>query len=269
MHLDFKDSVTRLTCFALDFMEEIKNPNADVDPEECRATCIELLRAFDKSGHEAERFQSARYALTAWIDDCLIRTRWPHAAMWNAHSLEQELYGTSCRNWKFFEQAEAAGKRGDWEALRVYQFCVAFGFRGIYGKDRMKVRLNDRLPMSRAPLESSTPILLGVLKEETSGVFRSQRKFGAGFSQDFSNTATAISETEHSPPGERWEQVLPPTLDEWSERTFSPLQGGPAKGLKRWLRFIEVLSHKEVLKDWALVMAVGFLLTAVLYAIGR
>lgn len=269
MQLVFKDSVTRLTCFALDFMEEIKNPSADVDPEECRATCLELLRAFDQSGSEAERFQSARYALTAWIDDCLIRARWPHASMWSARSLEQELYGTSCRNWRFFEQAEACLKRADWEALRVYQFCVAFGFRGIYAKDRMKVRLNDRLPMSRAPLESSTPMLLGVLKEESSGVFRSQREFAAGFSNDGSHTTTTLAKLEQSPPDERWEQVLPPTLDEWTERTFGILQGDSPKRLKRWLRFITAFSNKERLKDWAIVMAVGFLLTAVLFAIGH
>jgi type IV/VI secretion system ImpK/VasF family protein len=264
MQLDFKDTVTRLTCFALDFMEEVKNPKADVDPEECRATCIELLRAFDQKGHKEETFRSARYALTAWIDDRLSRARWPHAAKWNAHSLEQELYGTSCRNWKFFEQAEAALKREDWEALRVFQFCVAMGFRGIYAKDRMKVRLYDRLPMSRTPAESPTPVLLGVLKEEASGVFRSQ----VGLSSDSSATATAIPASVETHPAERWERVLPPTLDEWSERTFSALDMGP-KGIRKWQRLKEAFSTQEILKDWAIVMAVGLLLTAVLFAIGH
>jgi type IV/VI secretion system ImpK/VasF family protein len=268
MQLDFKDTVTRLTCFALDFMEEIKNPSADVDPEECRATCIELLRAFDQKGPKGETFQSARYALTAWIDDRLIRARWPHASEWNAHSLEQELFGTSCRNWKFFEQAEAALKRADWEALRVFQFCVAFGFRGIYGKDRMKVRLYDRLPMSRTPEESHPPLLWGVLKEESSGVIRRQGELATGFSKDSSTTATAIPVAAEIHSAERWERVLPPTLDEWSDRTFSALHAGP-KGIRKWLRLNRAISAQEILKDWAIVMAVGLLVTAVLFAIGH
>lgn len=269
MQLDFKDTLTRLTCFALDFMEEIQDQNADVDPEECRAMCIQLLRAFDQPGPKAGTFQSAKYALTAWIDDRLTRSRWPHAAMWNSRSLEQELYGTSCRNWKFFEQAELARQREDWEALRVYQFCVAFGFTGIYAKDRMRVRLSDPLPMSRAPSSSPAPILLGMLKEEISGVSRAESAFVGGFSNDSSDTLTAKAGSDPTQSRKRSELVLPPTLEEWSERAFAQLPGSSPKGLGRWFRFNRALPAADLFKEWAIVMAVGLLLTAVLFAIGH
>jgi type VI protein secretion system component VasF len=269
MQLDFKDTLTRLSCFALDFLEEIKNPAADVDPEECRATCIELLKAFDQPGPRAETYQSAKYALTAWIDDRLSRARWPHAGLWSARSLEQELYGTSCRNWKFFEQAELAGKREDWEALRVYQFCVAFGFRGIYAKDRIKVRLSDPLPMARAPKGSRVPILLGVLKEEASGISRGQFASGGEDSKGFSSAVAAVAQTEAANPGERFEAVMPPTLEEWSERTFGLLRGSSRRGIRSWLRLHRVLPAQEHIKDWAIVMAVGLLLMVVFFAIGH
>jgi hypothetical protein len=189
--------------------------------------------------------------------------------MWNARPLEQELFGTSCRNWKFFEQAELAAKREDWAALRVIQFCVAFGFRGIYAKDRMKVRLNDRLPMSRAPLDSPTPILLGVLKEESSGVSRSQMEFAGGFSDDSSNRVSALAEPGVNDPKERWELLLPPTLEEWSQRTFGGLEAGTPQGIRGWFGFSRAFPDREQLKEWTIVMAIGLLLTAVLFAIGH
>jgi hypothetical protein len=162
-----------------------------------------------------------------------------------------------------------AGKREDWEALRVYQFCVAFGFRGIYAKDRMKVRLSDPLPMARTPKASRAPILLGVLKEEASGVSRGRFAAGGESPKDFSSAVATLPQTEAANSGERFEAVMPPTLEEWSERTFALLRGNSRRSLRSWLRSHRILPTQEHFKNWAIVMAVGLLLMAVFFAIGH
>lgn len=263
MHLDLKDHVTRLTYFALNLLDEIQTSPHEVDAKECRGTCLELLRAFDHAEARRETFQLAQYALTAWIDDLLCREKWRYAAAWRNHPLEQELFGTTCRHWRFFEQAELALRRQDWDALLVFQFCVEFGFRGIYAKDRVKVRLNDRLPMTRARAASQarTPLLAGVLQEDASG--------HAVHFADYAGTGNDLRQDSLPSFTQSSEPVLPPTLAEWSRRTFSVLEKhAPSDSAPRSL-FGQILPAGKLLTDWAIVMAVGLLLFAVLFAMGH
>ena len=261
MHLDLKDHVTRFTFFALNLQDEIRSSPHEIDAHECRAMCLELLRAFDRSENLPETFQLAKYALTAWIDDLLCRAKWPYASAWRNFPLEQELFGTTCRHWRFFEQAEVARRNQDWDALLVYQLCVEFGFRGIYAKDRVRVRLNDRLPMSQArQAQNPAPVLAGVAGEDHSA--------GSLFYADFSESAEGPRSSSFSASA-RFEPVLPPTLAEWSGRTFRGLRNTSPDGLPARPLIGRLLPIKEFFTDWAIVMAVGLLLFAVLFAIGH
>ncbi len=261
MHLDLKDHVTRFTFFALNLQDEIRTAPEDIDAHECRSLCLELLRAFDRSEEMQETYQLAKYALTAWIDDVLCRARWPYAAAWRNYPLEEELFGTRCRHWKFFEQAEVARQKQDWDALRIFQFCVEFGFRGIYAKDRMRVRLNDRLPMARARSETPAPVLAAARGDERLG--RSVH-FADGSEASDSRGPRSSSFSASG----RTEPLLPPTLAEWTRRTFRDLKPSSPAGLPRRRLFGTAFSVKN-LADWAIVMAVGLLLFAVLFAMGH
>jgi type IV/VI secretion system ImpK/VasF family protein len=264
MHLDLKDHVTRLTFFTLNLVDEIHTSPQDVDAKECRGTCVELLRAFDQSESLPETFQLAKYALTAWIDDLLCRAKWPHAAAWRQYPLEQELFGTTCRHWRFFEQAETALCRGDWNALLVFRFCVEFGFLGIYAKDRVRVRLSDRLPMMRSPSDRLVPIM--------SGIFQEDRFEGPAAYADTSESASDLgprSSSFRAASTDASETVLPPTLAEWSHRTFRMLGQSPEGESRSLLPLSQVLPATRRFTDWAIVMAVGVLLAAVLFAMGH
>ncbi len=265
MHLDLKDPVTRLTCFALDLFEEIRSAPWEIDAQECRAVFRELLRAFDQTGPRQETFRLAKYALTAWLDDCLGRMNWPHAADWNAHPLEEEFFRTNCRHWRFFEQAELALHRQDWDALLVFQFCVEFGFLGIYANRRMKVRLNDPLPMTRASRDSQkpAPILSKVLGEDTEG-------YASANGGDFLARNNAAKGVTSQHPAVPQESALPATLAAWSERTFGGRGGHSPQTLPQRILFGRGLdASRKLLTEWAIVMAVGLLLIAVIFAIGH
>lgn len=273
MQLDFKARVSRVVYFTLNLLEEIHEFPEEVDSEECRSTVLSLLNGFNDSPLNPETLQSVRYALTAWIDDVFSRTPWPHSAYWNVHLLEQELFGTACRQWRFFEQAEAALRRRDWIALSVFQLCVNCGFRGIYAKNRMKVQLNDRLPMLRTNSKTvrSLPILAGVLHEETSGVSARVERVDW---EPLSNTGIAQPQeyAPSSPPDASLSiGVLPPTINEWCQTTFGTLGHRDDKSLKDLVpsRLIpRSLPSKRVLTEWAIVMAIGVLLSAVLVSLG-
>ena len=135
MQPDLKDRTTRLSLYVLNLLDEIRSSPRDVDPQEARSNLLALLAPFDQGDSPNETFQLAKYALAAWIDESLSRADWPHAAGWKARPLEKDLFGTVCRSWRFFELAEIARRHRDRQALQVFRFCVAFGFRGIYGGD--------------------------------------------------------------------------------------------------------------------------------------
>lgn len=270
MQLDLKARISRVIYFTLNLLDEIHEFPEEVDSEECRSTILSLLNGFEDNQPNPETAHSVRYALTAWVDDIFSRTPWPHSAYWNSHLLEQELFGTTCRQWRFFEQAEAALYRKDWTALSVYHLCVKCGFRGIYAKNRMKVHLNDRLPMARLHAEAtrSVPLLAGMLQEESSGV-RSAVDWDAP-----SNPIAAAPEpnaTDAVPRPVTSASVLPPTLTEWCQTTFWALghrndnpmtEPTPLDIVRR------ALPSKRILTEWTIVMVIGVLLSVVLVSLG-
>jgi type VI secretion system protein ImpK len=86
----------------------------------------------DGTGH----FLGVRYALTAWLDEMFILHS-PWSETWNARKLEDALYRTNDRAWKFWEQAERAADRPD--ALEAFYMCMLLGFRGIHIEDPGKL----------------------------------------------------------------------------------------------------------------------------------
>jgi len=79
-------------------------------------------------------FLGVRYALVCWLDEIfLIDSPWD--SQWNETKLEQSLYGSNDRAWRFWEQAKLAEKRPDRTALRAFFLCVMLGFRGDFRDD--------------------------------------------------------------------------------------------------------------------------------------
>jgi type VI secretion system protein ImpK len=110
------------------------------DPLELDAVQADL-RALLKSPAEAQRlpdfggdggdggdFLGVRYALTCWLDERFIDSPWKSA--WRDRKLEEALYGTNDRAWKFWHQAGLGQRRQGGDALEAYNLCVLLGFRG-------------------------------------------------------------------------------------------------------------------------------------------
>lgn len=79
-------------------------------------------------------YLGVRYALVCWLDEIfLIDSPWD--SQWNETKLEQSLYGSNDRAWRFWEQAKLAEKRGGRAPLRAFFLCVMLGFRGDFRDD--------------------------------------------------------------------------------------------------------------------------------------
>jgi len=269
MQPDLKDRVTRLIYFTLNLVEEIQASPGDIDAKECRDNLVGLLDAIPSADAPAETSERVQYALTVWVDELVSRAPWPYARSWDAHPLERVLFGTNCRRWRFFEQAEAARNGQDWDALLVFQFCIQFGFRGIYARQRAKVPANGRLPILRARRNSmmATPISAAVLQtDHADGAAINSEAVSENIPEPQSD-----SRFDGSRPRRPFGPLLPATLAEWCQKTFHTLDrrrvGLPGIAIPRsWSS--RILPVQRVFTEWAIVMAIGVFLSAVLFAIG-
>lgn len=268
MHPDLKDRAIRVIYFTLNLCEEIQGSPNIVDAKECRDNLLGLLDAIDAVNAPDQTKASVQYALAAWIDDLISRTDWTYARAWDAHPLETVLYGTDSRRWRFFELAEDALAREDWDALLVFQFCVNFGFRGIYAKDRVKVRAKVRSPMlrTRALGMRQSPAIQSVVpnRHETTPA-----EAQPALDQ---NIAGEVAAVRTGPRNRKYGPLLPATLADWCDKTFIALKKrDPYLGEIAVPGSIlhQVFPIKRLIADWAIVMAIGVLLSAVLLAMGH
>jgi type IV/VI secretion system ImpK/VasF family protein len=87
------------------------------------------FRQADASRRGSEQFLGIRYALACWLDEVFILSS-PWESVWNEHKLEEALYRSNDRAWKFWDQARLAEARPGNDALEVVYLCVMLGFRG-------------------------------------------------------------------------------------------------------------------------------------------
>jgi type VI protein secretion system component VasF len=78
---------------------------------------------------DGDRFLGSRYALVCWLDELFISDS-PWSGKWAERKLEEALYGTNDRAWKFWAQARLAQGGAEGDALETFFLCVKFGFRG-------------------------------------------------------------------------------------------------------------------------------------------
>jgi type VI secretion system protein ImpK len=77
---------------------------------------------------DGDAFLGSRYALACWLDELFIDSPWSRT--WRECKLEEALFGTNDRAWKFWAQSRLAQARAEDDALETYFLCVKLGFRG-------------------------------------------------------------------------------------------------------------------------------------------
>jgi len=80
-------------------------------------------------GGDGDRYLGIRYGLTCWLDELFILDS-PWETHWNERKLEESLYGSNERAWKFWFQAKLAQARPGLDTLEGFYLCVMLGFRG-------------------------------------------------------------------------------------------------------------------------------------------
>jgi type VI secretion system protein ImpK len=94
----------------------------------------EMERRTRLAGISSEDILSARFALTAFIDEAINRSDWRSKTVWAQNPLSLEYFNTNNAGVEFFANLDALRQRPDakTDLLEVYYTCLALGFEGKY-----------------------------------------------------------------------------------------------------------------------------------------
>lgn len=113
-------------------------PEQCVDYEDTRQNCIGLL---ELAIHEAEQLdlreeekEAAQLAVIAWLDETVLRSTLPWCQIWQRELLQRKYLNMNVAGEHFFtllSQLELT----DYQARKVFLFCLQNGFQGKYGTE--------------------------------------------------------------------------------------------------------------------------------------
>jgi type VI secretion system protein ImpK len=76
-------------------------------------------------------FDSALFAVVAWIDETVMCSHWPAAEQWKRATLQMQLFRSSRAGVEFYSRLEALGPNQR-PVREVYYMALACGFRGRF-----------------------------------------------------------------------------------------------------------------------------------------
>jgi len=94
-------------------------------------------------GIHSDAYAQARYAVTAYIDEMIISSRWAHREQWSARPLQYDFFGEYVAGEGFFQHLDTIRRSMPLNAdlLEVYGLCLILGFEGQYRiHEREKLR---------------------------------------------------------------------------------------------------------------------------------
>ncbi|MEP6935285.1 MAG: type IVB secretion system protein IcmH/DotU, partial [Nitrospirota bacterium] len=94
-------------------------------------------------GIHSDAYTQARYAVTAYIDEMIISSRWTNREQWSARPLQYDFFKEYVAGEGFFQHLDTIRRSLPLNAdlLEVYGLCLILGFEGQYRlHEREKLR---------------------------------------------------------------------------------------------------------------------------------
>ncbi len=103
--------------------------------EQVKATMQRLIAqsesGLDKNQFSHEDYQSARFAVFAWVDETFMASQWEGRRQWQREQLQRQYYQTADAGELFFERLNTLGPHQR-DVREVYYLCLSLGFTGQY-----------------------------------------------------------------------------------------------------------------------------------------
>jgi type VI secretion system protein ImpK len=82
-------------------------------------------------GFSNDEYQSALFAVVAWVDEAVMTSTWAGAAQWKRELLQQKFFATGRAGVDFFVRLDQIASHQ--QSIReIYYFCLMLGFKGKF-----------------------------------------------------------------------------------------------------------------------------------------
>jgi type VI secretion system protein ImpK len=131
------DSFCELVAYVVYFLRAAKKrpfPFHEVKKEVHRALA-QSEQCVKEGAFSFEDYDSARFAVCAWVDEMILASSWEEKTQWQKEPLQRLHYQTADAGEEFFERLNRLGLQQR-DVREVYYLCLAMGFKGRYIHDR-------------------------------------------------------------------------------------------------------------------------------------
>ena len=116
-------------------------------PDHLRTRLHHLFNVAEEKGKSVgihpDAYAQARYAVTAYLDEMIISSRWANREQWSARPLQYDFFKENVAGEGFFQHLDTIRRSMPLNAdlLEVYGLCLILGFEGQYRiHEREKLR---------------------------------------------------------------------------------------------------------------------------------
>jgi type VI secretion system protein ImpK len=143
----------------------LRTQNDFGQPENLRHSLTQHFESMERKAKEfrleAGDIVNVKFALTAFLDETILNSRWPEKENWRARPLQLVYFKTNLAGEEFFERLDRIweDRKNKAALLEVYYLCLILGFEGKYklqDKEKLYKQMNDialELRESRAVAE--------------------------------------------------------------------------------------------------------------------
>lgn len=86
------------------------------------------------AGVDPRRYDDARFAMCAWIDETVMNSPWQHRTAWQRALLQSEYYNTINAGAEFYDRLNQLHPDEN-EVREIFYLCLGMGFAGRYSLD--------------------------------------------------------------------------------------------------------------------------------------
>jgi len=127
------DCFIEIIAYTSDFLKTAADENPEASAVE-QDYALLFKRSEDKMKEgrfEFDAWDSARFALCAWIDEMIMCSSWEGQSVWVHRQLQRIYYNSTNAGEEFFKRLEELDP-GAKDIREVYAYCIALGFKGRY-----------------------------------------------------------------------------------------------------------------------------------------
>ncbi len=142
-----------IDCFAdaisttLAYVDAIRS-GVSPDYEDVRLGVESVLTAnahYAAGGFTREQYETAKFAVVAFIDEIILLSDWEHRHHWAHELLQKSHFSTSNAGELFFEKLDGLSSfdPGERDVREVFVYCLALGFVGKFYRPGDRARLEE------------------------------------------------------------------------------------------------------------------------------